>query len=243
MRLAVRSLLALFVTAFITASPTTASASEFSFLDDGPGGIIIWDGALDVATMQNQCPQQLCITTALGAITPEALRVLVSLGSPVTFSSFSLNLVLSLPSAGFPSADCATYQIGCQTAFSFLNGYNGFECLDQGVLANCAPDPGTHSVAILPMGLVGGGSVGNGSQFEFQLSSRNFLNAHLALWQTARIGFQAFFQEDLADGQFAVPFTLSLQDTSTPAAVPEPGTMLLLGSGLAMTARRLRRRQ
>ena len=257
MRLAVRSVLALFITAFITASPATASASEitfFDFVDGGGDGIIIWDGALDVATMQNSCPAQLCITTALGAITPEALQMLVSMASPVTFAEFIPQLALSLPNGGFPLADCATYSIICQPAETVMDNFggngidlNGFECLDNGALppgGDCPDDAQfTHTVALLPLTLITPNPVGNGSLFEIGSAGRDFLNANLLLWQTAHVGFTLVYQQQLNDGQNGVPFTLRLQDASTPTAVPEPGTMLLLGSGLAMAARRLRRRQ
>jgi hypothetical protein len=245
MKLAGRSLFALLVTAIITVSPAPANAAQFTFQDDADGGIIIWDGALDVATMQNNCPAVLCITTELGAIAPEAVRVLVNMSAAATFDSFSLNLVLSAPSAGFPLGDCAVFSISCLSAEDFLEiyggaNYSGFECLDNGnvPLDGCPSDPtNTHSVARLPLELIGSDPIGDGSQFRLFGAGLSFLTSNLAFFQAARVGFELNLQlqQPTEGGQAVVPFTLrlSLQDASAPAAVPEPGTMLLLGSGLA----------
>jgi hypothetical protein len=247
--LACGSVIAAFV---LIGLPSSARASSFTFGGGGIDGMFIWDDIADVGTMNNQCnashPQ--CKTEALGPFTDGSEIVAqVVFDAPVEFSKFELFLLLTVDESALP-ATCspapapptAYHEITgpvCQSVADFKTNFPNDDHQDFNI--NPSPTGVPQGVAILPFVPTPGvpGILSGTLSLLLTDPSQDFLEANAALWATARAGFAvSFLEENII---VAIPFTASLG--STPAAVPEPTSLLLLGSGLAgAVARRYRRR-
>jgi hypothetical protein len=228
-------LLAVVAFALLSAHPSPAQAAFIFNGFSGEGGIV-WDGGFDVSTSNSNCggTGSLCSSLQLTALTdPDTLQVVVSGGSPtLTFSQVFMVF-------GFPlnSVNCSDFTYcgtltsgGLNTLSSVFTGFAALDNLDQPGGASGAPEGNSQIVAVLTSPL---------DATHFVLPA-DFWDAFTTLsFDGVRVGVVANFTG--ADG---TPFTLDVVDpNAVTAPVPEPASLLLLGSGLAgVVARRCRRR-
>lgn len=254
-----RSLLTLGIIGFLlhpaSAGASTIAIADTSGIGNADSGMIIWDGTTDVLTMGFFCSLHntptACNTTALGSVSPALLSVLLHIQAG-NFTFSQVDLLLSIPGAPPPCAGGITCETVSAYAQTFKPGNTvcwNSESGSSSVGGNFICNPSTDwSVAILPL-VTPAGSLSAGSTTGLSLTAESiaFLTAkELAqpgFWQGALVGFDARFVQGVTAGftEEAVggQFTMSL----APTAVPEPGTLALLGSGIvALASRSLRRR-
>jgi PEP-CTERM motif len=235
--------------------PATAHASEFEFNGAGLGGMIIWDGDYAVSTSNNGCLFTLlnCETNQFLLTNPGNLHIVVNGPADTDLQITSLFMVLGLaPGTNLPACDLNGVDVQCGSFMDFTtlaDLYNNGDLThanarqeDQNAPGYTDPNVTIPDSLLVYLRMALPPSINGLTQtFDLNLGSSAFLADLIAL----NPGLQAYIGLDL---QFIeIPnlraFTAGVVNEATPAAVPEPGTMLLLGSGLAVAARRLRRRQ
>lgn len=242
--------LALALLAFIL-QPTTAHASEFEFNGAGVGGMIIWDGDYAVSTSNNGCLFALlnCETNQFLLTNPGNLHIVVEEPANANLQITSLFMVLGLAQGTtLPLCDLNGVEVQCGSFMDFTtlaDLYNDGDLThanvrqeDNGVPGYTDPNVTTPDSLLVYLRMAFAAGDGLFRTFDLDPVSSQFLANLIAL----NPGLQAYIGLDI---HFDVnPDTaFSVNVVNAPASVPEPGTILLLGSGLALAARRLRRRQ
>jgi hypothetical protein len=217
--------------------PAPASASIFEFNGAGVDGSMVWDDLFDVSTSNSDCFGSVdCFTTKFSDLLTPLTLVVTGFGPDLFLND--VYLLFSLPAG---SVDCTLFaHCGTLSSPDTLASVPTFDQpsdLDKIGASDTDPWAGVRqiiavdvlSAPVLAADLPGG----------VITPPPNFLDGlPLALIADSRVGFAVSFNFQPQIDNFVVSIPLA-----APAAVPEPTSLLLLGSGLAgAVARRYRRR-
>jgi hypothetical protein len=247
--------LGLITALLLVALPLPSNAMSMRFGGANDGGIV-WDGGGDAGTMNNNCGALGLLCDTNGLILSDVDQILANLTvreDGYIFSRFDLSLVLSLPST--PSAavtNACTSELGAGACGNltptFLQNHNlglaknlqdAISVPDETAWAAVLPFASSIT-ALTPLTL----NIGDVSPFYLTDASKDFLRAAgvLDALGAAHAGLSLSFDLETQNEFRRLGFDVEGQPAAV-AAVPEPASMLLLGSGLAgMVARRYRRR-
>jgi hypothetical protein len=252
--------LALGVCTLLLAQPAEAGKFEFNGADDD--GMVVWDGAFDVATFNSVCGSVGACDTGLFSLVNFSPTLKMTINEPSFGDVDITGLQLTVTSLHVVAAiDIADFGLPSVTTACALPGATCFANLDALVAAfvNPSQDSGdlqelytaatdaTETQAYLAFAATPfSGTFPSGSTFGLDPAGVAFFNVLAADFPTARVGFHlgfvslTGFATDLQQDVF-VPFTLELTAGVVDSSIPEPSTWLLMLTGGAALAWRRRR--
>jgi len=218
--------------------PHSVEASRFDFDGGTNEGIIIFDGNFDVSTMQNGCSFLKECKTGFGL--DASVRVLLRESNFTFLDIQQLFLVISPMGVDTLPGDCAAYlgSSACGTIGSIFPN-KGLDADNVRYTQDNLPDdyPTNFARPIALLRVLPGDApslvVTGDTDFGLTLAAQQFLNAHPGLqWE---VGFWAQYE-----GLRQESFSLIIERQT---AVPEPGSLVLIGTGITALAARVRRRR
>lgn len=247
--------LAIVVSTFLLASPAEASKFEFNGASDD--GMVVWDGAFDVATFNSLCSAGpgTCDTSLFSLLnfTP-TLTLTTSNAAAGNLTVDGLHVVAAIPIGSFSDAAVTT---ACSTFSAIVTCFANLDDLvanflgptsDSGDLQSLytGDDPSETQAYLAVRTTPFSGSFASGATFGLDANGIAFFNAIAGVVPTANVGFNLAFQpftifnEETQTNDF-VPFTIELTAGPVDTSVPEPSTWLLMLTGGAALAWRRRR--
>ena len=211
-----------------------AEASRMAFNGAGSQGAIVWDENGDVSTMANDCGGAVCETSVFGLL-PADFGFLVTTEDPGGLAGLNIASVHMLLSVtAIPTDPCslsADVQCGSLSDFAGLSD-SGWQ--DRATLGDAGDRVDTSTQPLIRLAMVS-----LATQPGFYALTQDSLDFLATLDPTilaaAHVGADVTrFNPNFSLTPFAV-------ETASPSPVPEPGSLLLLGSGLAMLTRMRRR--
>ena len=211
-----------------------AEAARIALNGAGSQGAIIWDQNGDVSTMANECFGSVCDTSVYGLL-PAGFGIQVTTEDPGGLAGLNitaLHLLLSvssLPGACGPASD-----VSCGTLSSFA----GLSDSGWTVLSDPSIDGGDRVAnsdqAIIR--LLMQGVAGQAGFYALTSTSQTFLTTlNSGVLAAAHVGV------DITRLNPENNLTSFAVQTAPPQPVPEPGTLMLIGTGMAMALRARRR--
>jgi PEP-CTERM motif len=209
-----------------------AEASRIEFNGAGSQGAIIWDGDGDVSTMASNCGASVCDTSVFGA---GGFGVLVTTDDPGGVAALNISAIhLLLSPLALPNP-CGGTDVECGAFNEFLTLSDSGWAAQPG---SGSPDPPVEDNT-QPLIRLAMTPSANTSFYGLTAASLAFL-ASLNPTDLATYHVGMDVTRNNAAGNL-ISFTVETAPPPSVTPVPEPGTLLLLGSGLAVMARARRR--